>query len=202
MPSRRSDRPRILFVTGRLAEFALRQVLDDLAPRAGFVGRGRRPADLGGRPDDARSGSRGTWRCPPGIDRVILPGHCRGDLVRGREKAGTPVELGPEDLRDLPALLRPGRRPARGLRRASTSRSSPRSTTPRGSRSDEILAKADRFAAEGADRIDLGCDPGGPWAGRRRRGRGPARPGLPGLDRQLRPGRGRPRPSRRGPTWS
>src|SRR5438128_2135515 len=31
------DRPRYLFVTGRLAEFALRQVLDDLAPRAGFA---------------------------------------------------------------------------------------------------------------------------------------------------------------------
>ena len=29
--------PRFLFVTGRLAEFALRQVLDELAPRAGFV---------------------------------------------------------------------------------------------------------------------------------------------------------------------
>ena len=32
-----SDRPRFLFVTGRLAEFALRQVLDELAPRAAFA---------------------------------------------------------------------------------------------------------------------------------------------------------------------
>ena len=31
------DLPHILFVTGRLAEFALRQVLEGLAPRAGFV---------------------------------------------------------------------------------------------------------------------------------------------------------------------
>ena len=31
--------PRILFVTGRLAEFALRQVLEDLAPRAGSAPR-------------------------------------------------------------------------------------------------------------------------------------------------------------------
>ena len=32
-----ADRPRFLFVTGRLAEFALRQVLDDLAAEAGFT---------------------------------------------------------------------------------------------------------------------------------------------------------------------
>ena len=32
-----SDRPRFLFVTGRLAEHALRQVLDELAPRAAFT---------------------------------------------------------------------------------------------------------------------------------------------------------------------
>ena len=31
-----TDRPRIHFVTGRLAEHALRQVLDRLGPRAGF----------------------------------------------------------------------------------------------------------------------------------------------------------------------
>ena len=29
--------PRLLFVTGRLAEPSLRRVLDELAPRAGFV---------------------------------------------------------------------------------------------------------------------------------------------------------------------
>ena len=32
-----ADRPRYLFVTGRLAEFALRQVLDDWHPKAGFA---------------------------------------------------------------------------------------------------------------------------------------------------------------------
>src|SRR5690606_28609834 len=29
----------------------------------------------------------------------------------------------------------------------------------------QILEQAARFQAEGADRIDLGCDPGGPWLG-------------------------------------
>ena len=30
------ERPHLLFVTGKLAETALRQTLQDLAPRAGF----------------------------------------------------------------------------------------------------------------------------------------------------------------------
>jgi len=35
-PSLSADRPCIHFVTGRLAEHSLRQVLERLAPRAGF----------------------------------------------------------------------------------------------------------------------------------------------------------------------
>ena len=70
---------------------------------SGFHGRGRRVAHLGGRADDAHDGSRAISRFPHGIDRVILPGHCRGDLTPVVERhQGTPVELGPEDLRDLP----------------------------------------------------------------------------------------------------
>ena len=103
--------PDILFVTGRLAEFALRQVLDDLRPAAGFDGRGRRPADLGRRPDDARSGSPGTWRSPPASTASSCPATAGATWRRSVEKAaGTAVERGPEDLRDLPRYLRPGRR--------------------------------------------------------------------------------------------
>ena len=53
-----------LFVTGRLAEFALRQVLDELAPRAGFA------AEVAVLPisvaalDDAASGSPAISRSP------------------------------------------------------------------------------------------------------------------------------------------
>ena len=79
--------PRILFVTGRLAEFALRQVLDDLAPRAGFA------AEVAVLPISVAALMPPKWvarhlEVPPGIDRVILPGHCRGDLAPVVEKAG------------------------------------------------------------------------------------------------------------------
>ena len=96
-----ADRPRFLFVTGRLAEFALRQVLDEIAARAGFV------AEVAVLPISVAALMTPTWvarhlEVPAGIDRVILPGHCRGDLAPLVAKAGTAVELGPEDLRDLP----------------------------------------------------------------------------------------------------
>src|SRR6185312_9310619 len=94
---------RLLFVTGRLAEFALRQVLDDLAPRAGFA------AEVAVLPISVAALMPPNWVArhlvvPEGVRRVILPGHCRGDLTPLVAKVGTGVaiELGPEDLRDLP----------------------------------------------------------------------------------------------------
>src|SRR5690606_33405025 len=97
-----TDRPRILFVTGRLAEFALRQVLDDLAPRAGFE------AEVAVLPITVAALMPTNWiarhlEAPEGIDRVVLPGLCKGDLAAVVEKLGSvPVERGPDDLRDLP----------------------------------------------------------------------------------------------------
>src|SRR3954470_5588835 len=108
------DPSRILFVTGRLAEFALRQVLDDLAPRAGFE------AEVAVLPISVAALMPPKWVArhlvvPEGVDRVILPGHCKGDLAPVVEKAGgRPVELGPEDLRDLPRFFGKGDRRREG----------------------------------------------------------------------------------------
>ena len=73
-----------------------------------------------------------------------------------------PVEAGPEDLRDLPRHFGQDRgdRPAMA---ATTSRSSPRSIMRPGSSWDELIRQAERFRSEGADVIDLGCDPGSTW---------------------------------------
>jgi dihydropteroate synthase-like protein len=156
-------RPRLLFVTGRLAEFALRQVLGDLAPRAGFV------AEVAVLPITVAALMAPKWiasrlTVPPGIDRVILPGHCRGDLSEVIAKAGTAVERGPEDLRDLPRYFGQSgaRREGYGafdIEILAEINHVPKLTVA------ELLEQAKRFAAEGADRIDLGCDPGGPWRG-------------------------------------
>src|SRR5687767_4373908 len=89
------------FVTGRLAEHALRAVVAELAPRAGFdysievlnitVAALMTPEWVARR-----------IHVPPSTDRVLLPGYCDGDLAVVEQTAGVPVERGPRDLRRLP----------------------------------------------------------------------------------------------------
>lgn len=155
--------PRILFVTGRLAEFAIRQVLDDLAPRAGFV------PELAVLPISVAALLTPKWAArhlevPPGIARVILPGLCRGDLAPVVEKArGVPVERGPDDLRDLPSYFGQDDDRAAGYGAFDIETLAEINHVPRLAR-EELVAQAVRFRREGADVIDLGCDPGTSWS--------------------------------------
>ncbi len=158
-----SDRPRFLFVTGRLAEHALRQVLDELAPRAAFA------AEVAVLPISVAALMTPAWVARhldvgAGIDRVILPGHCRGDLAPLIAQAGTAVELGPEDLRDLPRFFGQSETRLVGYGAFDIEILAEINHAPQLGR-DELLGLAARYAGEGADRIDLGCDPGGPWSG-------------------------------------
>lgn len=152
---------RILFVTGRLAEPALRRVLDDLAPRAGFE------AAVAVLPISVAALMTPEWvarhlRPSPGIDRVILPGHCRGDLAPVERVAGAPVELGPEDLRDLPREFGQPARERPDLSRFDIEILAEINHAPRLT-CDELIAAAERYREGGADVIDVGCDPAARW---------------------------------------
>jgi len=79
--------PRILFVTGKLAEPALRRLLTALAPRAGF------DFSVAVLPISAVALATTPWiarHLPPvsDVERVLLPGLCSGDLQIVAEHAG------------------------------------------------------------------------------------------------------------------
>ena len=155
--------PRLLFVTGRLAEFALRQLLDELAPRAGFV------PEVAVLPISVAALMTPAWvarrlEIPAGIDRIILPGHCRGDLAPLLMKAGdVSVEVGPEDLRDLPRHFGQDKAQSQGYGPYDIEILAEINHAPQLPR-DVLIAQAEQFVRDGADVIDLGCVPGTPWS--------------------------------------
>ena len=158
-----ADAPHILFVTGKLAEPGLRRVLADLAPAAGFI------AEVAVLPITVAALLTTDWvarklTVPEGVSRVVLPGLCRGDLDPVEAVAGVPVERGPADVRDLPELFgkRTGPPPGYGAHDIEILAEINHAPTLSG---DRLLSLARHYRASGADVIDLGCDPGGGWAG-------------------------------------
>ncbi|MCO6045432.1 DUF6513 domain-containing protein [Aeoliella sp. ICT_H6.2] len=100
----------------------------------------------------------------PQATSLLLPGYCQGDTTPLAELAGDRrIEFGPRDLRQLPQHF--GQRPqpddygAHGIEILAEINNCPRLTL------EEILTIARRYAEDGADVIDLGCDPEGPWGG-------------------------------------
>ncbi len=149
---------RVLFVTGKLAEPALRRVLGEMQPpfEAEVAVMRITVAALMTTPWIARF-----LEVPPGTDLVLLPGLCEGDPAILREKFGVRVEKGPKDLRELPRYF--------GQAAAAADYGAYRieilaeiNNAPRLSRA-EIMAAAEHYRASGADLIDVGCTPGLPF---------------------------------------
>ncbi len=150
---------QILFLTGKLAEKQLNQVLREMAAEefdwqihqlglkvaalmtADMIK--RRLTDIGG------------------ADRILVPGRCRGDMDTLTQHFGIPVERGPDELMDLPRYFgKEGKAPDlsnRDVRIFAEIVDAPHLTP------DAILAKAAGYVADGADIIDLGCLPETPF---------------------------------------
>src|ERR1043165_231321 len=148
----------IVFLTGKLAEPSLRRMLAELAPRAGFE------YTVGVLPITVVALATTPWIArhytpPEAVDRIILPGLCNGELdVFTASWGSVLVVKGPADLRDLPDYFGTHDRTEPDYGGHDIEILAEINHAPRLSL-HEILEKAKQAAADGAEVIDLGCDP-------------------------------------------
>lgn len=149
----------LLFLTGRMAETQLRRVLGELGETdftwevrvLGVQVAALLTADM----------IRRRLTDAGGADRILIPGRCRGDLDALSAHFGVPVERGPDELMDIPAFFGRQRR-APDLSRHDITIFAELVDAPRMS-VEAILAQAARYAADGADVIDIGGLPQTPF---------------------------------------
>ncbi len=156
-------REHLHFVTGRLAEFALRAVVTKLAAERDFA------YTIDVLPITVAALMSPAWiarhiQVVSEATRVILPGYCHGDLSPLSAVVTVPIQIGPRDLQQLPEFLggrsqRPAEYGRYDIQIIAEINHAPRQSLP------EIIRQAKGLTADGADLIDVGCDPGGPWPG-------------------------------------
>ena len=144
----------ILFLTGKLAEKQLRNILEKMQPKFTYTVHqlGLKVAALMTTDMVARR-LLDTF----GADRVIVPGRCRGSLEALSQTLGLPIDRGPEELKDLPQYFgKAAQKP--DLSRYSLKIFAEIVDAPNVS-VEEVVKRAHYYKKNGADVIDIGCLP-------------------------------------------
>jgi dihydropteroate synthase len=149
---------RVLFVTGKLAEPALRRTLAAMNPPFGY--------DIATLRITVAALMTTPWIAkflpvPDGTELILLPGLVEGDPAVLADRFGIPVEKGPKDLREIPEYFGHAAI-ARDYGAYDIEILAEINNAPRRTR-EEIRREAEYYRASGADLIDLGCTPGVPF---------------------------------------
>lgn len=154
------SREHYLFVTGKLAEASLRKVAAELEKTIGIR------VSVAVLPITVAALMTPRWiarrlSVPAGVTRVMIPGYCEGDLTPLAQAVPVPVERGPRDLRLLPEYF--GQKSDLAdygqydIEILAEINHAPRLSLP------QLLRRARHYADQGADVIDLGCEPRHTW---------------------------------------
>ena len=144
------------FVTGKLAGASVRKIVAQAAGDLGFH------YSIGVMPITVAALITPKWllrhlRLPAGVTHVIVPGYCESGLDALEEEFEIPIVKGPKDCREIPRLF--GEQSSvKDLTSHTIEIISEINHVPRKS-IKEVVRIAKKMISDGADRIDLGCDP-------------------------------------------
>ncbi|TWU54606.1 hypothetical protein Poly51_33250 [Rubripirellula tenax] len=144
------------FVTGRLAEAAVRAIVADLADKHSF------DYSIGVMPITVAALMTPKWlkrhlSVPDVATHVIVPGYCEQGIDELAESQNVPVICGPNDCRSMPELFG-GTRPDADFGQYDIDIVAEINHAPRRSVQD-VVTIARQLSDSGANVIDFGCDP-------------------------------------------
>jgi dihydropteroate synthase len=145
-----------LFLTGRLAEPALRDVLSELGIDHQITVMNISVAALMTTRWIAKRLS-----APPGVDNIVIPGLCEGDVDTLQQATGLPVRKGPADVRALPEWY--GREAVRAQLGPRDVRVFAEINDGQSLSREQVIDRAQAYQAAGADVIDLGLSLDRSW---------------------------------------
>lgn len=144
------------FVTGKLAEHAVREIVSELADRHRF------DYSIGVMPITVAALMTPKWltgkvKVPESATHLIVPGFCQSGIETLQDSVDAAVVLGPNDCRDMAELFGEATAQldlvAHDIEIIAEINHAPRMQL------EDFISTALQLAQEGADRIDFGCDP-------------------------------------------
>ena len=145
-----------LFLTGRLAEPALRGIVSELGIEHQITVMNISVAALMTTRWIAKRLS-----VPAGVDNIVIPGLCEGDLDTLQQATGLPVRKGPADVRALPEWY--GREAVRADLGPRDVRVFAEINDVQSLSRERVIERAQAYQADGADVIDLGLSLDRSW---------------------------------------